>query len=149
MLFSCKNKKIVNIETSEEDEYKLYNGFGLNENEVPYYRNINEIVYVIYGFGNDEDNNSYKYMDNNICKVHNIEMEKNDIKLISGILRLNNKKKELNKLRRDYFPNSSDPVSSYDVIFVDKEYVKLFVCYECNNERKKYINILGLGNIIE
>jgi hypothetical protein len=140
---SCKYKK----NNYEENVYKWW-----DDNEFPYYRDINEITFVLYGdFENakDEINNYYRnIVENNICKIHYINMKKEDIKLISGILRLNEKEKELNELRKELFPNSNDPISSGDVIYVNEEgsikFINIFVCDECNNERDKNKNILGL-----
>jgi hypothetical protein len=158
VFLSCKNKSInnpqtlleesinnVNFDIKENDNYSLYN------NGIPYYRNGNEVYCALFGFDyKDEKDNEYyrSIIENNICKIHNIEMEKQNINLLTGILKLNNMEEELNILRREYFPNTNDPISTYDVIYSNEEgwikNVKFYVCDECNKERDKYKNLLDL-----
>jgi hypothetical protein len=110
---------------------------------------IDKEVNKIY-FGEDKnliwENNISKnnYYENDICEIHNQNMIKEniDIKFV-GEYKPTDTEMEYLGLMITYFPNSNDP-KRVGVLVCDEKYSEEYVCNECNKERDKYKNILGL-----
>ena len=128
MLFvSCKNNEnvIINNELLNEDKIDESSAF------ISYSEINNGLI-----------NNSY--IENDICEVHNKIMNMGNVKIYYGLIRPNKTLMEYYELRAKYFPNTNDALNGGCVV-LDFDYSKKYICNECNNERDKYKNILGLN----
>ena len=127
---SCKNNnKNIPVNNELSNENKTDESFD--------FINYSEL-------NNESINNSN--IENNICEVHNKIMDMGDVRIFYGLFKpnKNNKLMEYYELRSKYFPNSNDALNGGSIVR-DINHFEKYICDECNNERDKYKNILGIN----
>jgi hypothetical protein len=128
---------ILFVSCKYNDKNILVNNELLNENKIE-----ESFDFINYYELNDELINPY--IENNICEIHNKIMDMGNVKIYYGLIRPNKTLMEYYELRSKYFPNSNDALNG-GCIVTDINYYEKYICNECNNERDKYKNILGLN----
>ena len=131
---------VLIVSCKYNDKNILVNNELLNENKIEESFDI-----INYSELNNELINN-PYIENNICEVHNKIMEMGDVKIFYGLFKpnKNNELMEYYELRSKYFPNSNDALNGGSIVR-DINHFEKYICDECNNERDKYRNILGIN----
>jgi hypothetical protein len=147
-LFSCKsvgkNKKIGKIDngplnkdsTIENLDENIDSGINSDKD------NSDLSDKVMNGLNTGSDYNE-EFIETDICEIHNRKMFKENIRIYYGLIKLGENAMKYYELRAKYFPNSNDSVNGGCVVR-DRRYSEKYICEECNNQRDKYKNILGL-----
>jgi hypothetical protein len=142
-IVSCVNKEQNDIGIKDETTSIIIENDIENDIE-ELYSELNSVL----------DDDYKKSFGNNICIIHYEQMHKEKIIIHYGLIALDDvemeynelkslKMIEFNKLKKTHFPNSSYSLWGGCVISDENNFYD-YICNECNNERDKYKNILGL-----
>jgi hypothetical protein len=138
-----KDKKIGKINNESLNKNTIENldeniGSGMNRHK----DYSDSFLKIMSGLDTGSDYNE-EFIETDICEIHNRKMAKENIRIYYGLIKLGENAMKYYELRSNYFPNSNDPVNGGCVVR-DRRYSEKYICEECNNQRDKYKNILGL-----